>query len=568
MEILLTVPDLVWVLLFAIVTELISIRLRVPSVLGMLTAGMLIGPYGLQLVSEESIGLFAEIGAVMLLFSIGISFSIEKLLNAGLRIVITSLAKMGIIVFLVQKVVLLLGYDFITAIIISFMFMITSTAILVRLLQQKHLIDTPEAQTMLAMLILEDIAAIFALAILSGLENGDMDLFSSATKIFFALIILAISYVGIKKIFKGISNYIATYGNESTLIFFSIFIALFMSSLTAKLGLSTAIGAFLAGSLIVSSQNSKKFEEAIKPFDVTLSSFFFISIGMLINPAAFIEEGLLMAMLVLLVLVIVFFATFLISYNIAYPKNVKSSVLIASAMPIFGEFTLLIAKIGSKNSQIDTVALGSLSVLVSAVIGPIILDHREQLIQYGKKRVPKEVANIGESIASYTDALVSELTHATMLKKFIEKKIKSVKRPLLHEMILIAIYVIMAYLVFSFPQIKPFSIPVIIVMSFLLLLLSGRYIYAVITTFKEICIRSFEICIHARDKVLKNSVAQNIGFIIFLLTLASIVTPVLDLVGLLEMAMYIEIPLLLLSALFFWRTIVMMHSMIKKHKRR
>ncbi|MEM4368161.1 MAG: cation:proton antiporter, partial [Candidatus Anstonellales archaeon] len=114
---ILEVPSLVWVFAFAVIIELICVRLRIPSVIGLLFAGMIIGPHVLDLVSEEDIAIFAEIGAMLLLFSIGVEFSIENFIKMGLRPIITGLTKILLIFFLTQNILTLIGFDFITSII-------------------------------------------------------------------------------------------------------------------------------------------------------------------------------------------------------------------------------------------------------------------------------------------------------------------------------------------------------------------------------------------------------------------------------------------------------------------
>jgi CPA2 family monovalent cation:H+ antiporter-2 len=161
--------DFAWVLLFAALAGMVSVRLRLPPVAGLLVAGMLIGPNVLRLVELPTIEAFAEIGSVLLLFMIGVEFSIAKLMATGIRAVLSSLLLIFLTFTIMHEIAILLGFDIITSLFIGSMFSMSSTAIMMKILEQKKLVDRQEAPVLVAILIIEDIIAVFMLTFFSWL---------------------------------------------------------------------------------------------------------------------------------------------------------------------------------------------------------------------------------------------------------------------------------------------------------------------------------------------------------------------------------------------------------------
>ncbi|MBI5046683.1 cation:proton antiporter [Candidatus Micrarchaeota archaeon] len=368
-----SILDFGLVLLFSAIAGIISVRLRIPPVAGLLVVGLMMGPNVLNLVSLPTINAFAELGGILLLFMIGVEFSVTKLLSTGLRAVITSIILVLLSFLIMHEVAILIGLDGLTSIFVASMFSMSSTAIMMKILEQKRLISRQEIPTLIAMLIIEDIIAIFILTILSKVKTGLSDPETIVSALLIAIGVLGFSYLVLRKVISKIADIFLKYQNEDSLILFSFTIGIGMSILASLVGLTPAIGAFLAGSIIAGLPNGRDFENAIRPFSLVFSSFFFLSIGMLIDPSA-IANGLTL-LLLLAFLVTVFFVTFVSYFLIS--SNGRSSIFAGLAMLPLGEFSLLIAKESVGLVPINLVSIASAGVLASSLICSLALDRLE-----------------------------------------------------------------------------------------------------------------------------------------------------------------------------------------------
>ena len=380
------IADLVLVLLFSAISGILSVRFRIPPVAGLLIVGMLIGPNMLDLVNPGAIGTYSDIGAVLLLFMIGLEFSVTKLLSSGLRAVISSMVLMVMLFILMHEVAVLLGFDFITSLFIAATFSMSSTAIMMKILEQKKLIERPEVPVLVTILIIEDVVAIFMLTFFSNLRNGLHAGDGYLSSIIIAIGILVFTYIILLKFLKDFSTVFFRYQADDTLILFASILCIGMSALASLLGFTPAIGAFLAGSLISALPNGREFERSIRPFSVVFSSFFFLSVGMLVMPGAILVSALPSALIILSFIILVFLATS-VTFFLTTASG-RSSIFAGLAMIPLGEFSLLIAKEGAGLTGIDLVGLVSAGVLVTSLVSSLSLDSAERLYVGIRKMLP------------------------------------------------------------------------------------------------------------------------------------------------------------------------------------
>ncbi len=378
--------DFGWVLLFAALAVIISARLRVPQVAGLLIAGMFIGPNVLRLVDLPTIETFADIGAVLLLFMIGVQFSIAKLLAAGIRPVLASFLILLITFIVMHEVAVLIGFDSITALYVAAIFSMSSTAIMMKILEQKRLVERQEVPLLITILIIEDVVAVFLLTFFSSLRTGGYAAGNIFGAILLSLGILAFGYVVLLQVMRRISAAIMRYQSEDALILFSFTLGIGMSVLALLLGLTPAIGAFLAGSIIAGLPNGRDFERAIRPFSSLFPPFFFLSIGMLIAPAALIASAPLTIVLIGMFLVTVFLATSFSFFLIS--ASGRSAVFVGLAMLPLGEFSLLIAKESLGVAQTNLVGIASVGVLLTSIICSLALNRSDGLYLGMKRTLP------------------------------------------------------------------------------------------------------------------------------------------------------------------------------------
>ncbi|MFH1393713.1 MAG: cation:proton antiporter [Candidatus Micrarchaeota archaeon] len=415
------VLNLEWVLLFAMVAGVLSVRLRLPPVAGLLVGGMIIGPNVLGLANLPTIETFAEIGSILLLFMIGVQFSVTKLLSAGLRAIISSMLLMLITFTIMHEVAILIGFDLISSLFIAAIFSLSSTAIMMRILQQKGMDKKHEVHVLVAILIIEDLIAVFMLTFFSSLKTGTANLEGMVGAAIISFGILGFSYVVLLKLLRKFAQTFMRYQAEDSIILFSFALGIGMSILASILGLSPAIGAFLAGSIMAGLPNGAEFERSIKPFGQVFSSFFFLSIGMLIDPASLLSSLGMNILLICAFMVTVFFSTMFAFFLIS--GSGRSSVFSGLAMLPLGEFSLLIAKEGDGLFQADVVGLASVGVLLTSVTSSLALGRSEEIYAWLKKHVPQPVLSTMRDGSGYFRNVISAFEpegffHSLLISEF------------------------------------------------------------------------------------------------------------------------------------------------------
>ena len=340
--------DIVIIFGLAIVVLFIFHRLRLPTVVGFLLTGVLVGPNGLGLVSAiRDVEILAEIGVVSLLFTIGIDFSLERLLQTrksvlmggSLQVTITALATFFIAGHL--------GATFGQALFIGFLVALSSTAIVLRLIQERAEVDSPHGRTALGILIFQDIIIvpmILITPVLAG-AGGDLNLSESMLVLLAkgaGVILLVI--VSAKWIVPRVLYQIARTRRRELFLLSVVLICLGVAWLTSKAGLSLALGAFLAGLIISESEYSHHTLGNILPFRDVFTTFFFVSVGMMLDIGFLLQQP---ALIVLIVLgVIVMKALIAGSVNIVLGFPLRTGILVGLALGQIGEFSFILSRVG------------------------------------------------------------------------------------------------------------------------------------------------------------------------------------------------------------------------------
>lgn len=387
-----------WILVFAALAGMICVRLKLPPVVGLLVAGMIMGPV-LHLVELPTINAFAEIGTILLLFMIGVEFSVAKLLARGLRAIISSLLLILISFGIMHEVSILLGFDAISSLFIASMLSMSSTAIMMKILEQKKLLERQEVPILVTMLIIEDLFAVFMLAFFSNLKSGSFTGGEILSALLIAVTVLSFGYLALSVVLKKFSSVFLRYQSEDTTILFAFSLGIGMSIAASMLGLTPAIGAFLAGSLIAGLPNGRDFEHSMRPFSILFSSFFFLSIGMLIDPAGLFVSADLTLLLICAFIAVMFLATTLVFYLIS--SSGRSSVFAGLALLPLGEFSLLIAKESIGVVETNLVAIASVGVLVTSILCSLSLNRAERTYLFMKSSLPPKLLGTLKDASGY-----------------------------------------------------------------------------------------------------------------------------------------------------------------------
>jgi len=336
------------VIIFALSTfvNLIFTRIKVPTVVGYLLTGIIAGPYLLSLVNaEHEIDLMAQIGVVMLLFTIGMEFSLQHLL------------KIRRIVFLggVMQVLLTAGLFFVVShffgmswqggLFIGFLAALSSSALVLKILQERSELTSNYGRTVLEILIFQDLMLIPLLLLSNLLADSSLnipkELIILTLKVLFIIVLV---YAGNRWLLPKLLNLIAMTKNQE-LFMMAIFLICFgIALITSSLGMSLAFGAFLAGLMISESEYSHNVFGNFLPIKDAFTSFFFVSIGMLLD-IPFVIGNLWLVLLSVIVLIVV---KTIIAGGTGFilGHTLQGTVLIGLALSQVGEFSFILAKIG------------------------------------------------------------------------------------------------------------------------------------------------------------------------------------------------------------------------------
>ncbi|VVC04286.1 Glutathione-regulated potassium-efflux system protein KefB [Candidatus Bilamarchaeum dharawalense] len=391
--------DFGWVLLLAALAGIFSVRFKIPPVVGLLFAGMLIGPNLLNVVDQSTIEIIAEVGSILLLFMVGVEFSIAKLFSTGLRAVISGFLLILIMFAAMHEVSIILGFDSLSSLFLASVFSMSSTAIMMKILEQKKLLERTEVPLLIIMLIIEDIVAVFLLTFFSNLTTNTYDPQSIFGAILLSLGILIFCYVILLRALRKLSIIFFRYQTEDTLTMVSLALGIGMSALASLLGLTPAVGAFLAGSIVAGLPNGKDFERSIRPFSVVFSSFFFLSVGMLIDPTALFVSLDVTVILVISYLIAVFLTTSFVFYLIG--SDGKSAIFAGIAMLPLGEFSLLIARESVGIVPINLVSIVSVGVLFSSILCSFSLRKYDKIYLAIKTHTPQNLLDTLKHASGY-----------------------------------------------------------------------------------------------------------------------------------------------------------------------
>ena len=408
--------------LCAIIGGLIANRFKQPAVFGLLLVGAIIGPSSLNLVHDANmIKMMADFGAILILFIIGLEFDISKLMKLGARSILIGLLKFAIVLFFGYETTLILGLSTKVALFVGVILSFSSTVVVVKILEKKEMFSRKEVPLLVAVLIIEDVIAVFALTFFSGIKDASTSIISTFEYITFSIAILIFAYIIMIKILKVVVNAIRTNSDDSVLAFLSLGIGALFSYFASYLGLTPSAGAFLAGSLIASLPNAKEYGKAIHPYALIFTSIFFISMGTLIDFKIVQANLVLIGALIIIVIISRFVAIGFLTYLLANFKD-DQPFFSSIAMISVGEFSLLVAKECQKfGLGIDLVTITASIIFISAILTSLGLNYSESLHSALSSRVPLKTKLKLERLSTYMRKFFDQLE----IENFFTKKLKS-----------------------------------------------------------------------------------------------------------------------------------------------
>lgn len=384
--------DLALILVTAGVTTVLFKWLKQPLVLGYIIAGFLIGPYfsWFPIVNDhEGIELWSEIGMVFLLFAIGLEFSFKKLKKVAGTVGITALTElisMCIIGFFLGK---LLGWSQMDSIFLGCMLAMSSTTIIAKAFEDLKLTREKFTQSVIGVLVVEDLAAILMMVILSTIAVSTSfdgkELVMSVVKLVFFLLIF---YIGGIFLIPSFLKMIRKFMSEETLTVVAVGLCFFMVWLATKFGFSSALGAFLMGSILAETLEAEMVHKLTKPIKDLFGAVFFVSVGMMVNPSILVQYWWQILVITIVVIILKSLSSgigMLLAGN-----NLKDSVRAGVCFGQIGEFSFIIATVGMSFGVIDDFLypiIVSVSI-VTTFITPYAIKSGMPLFNWIDKKIP------------------------------------------------------------------------------------------------------------------------------------------------------------------------------------
>ena len=388
--------DIVIIFTLSTVVNFLFTKIKIPTIIGYLLTGVLTGPYLLGLVSSHhQIELLAEIGVVLLMFTIGLEFSINHLLRIRKIVFVGGFMQLILTAGITMLIARLYNMDWAGALFVGFLTALSSTAVVLKLMQERSEITSNYGRTVLGILIFQDIILI-PLLLFTPMLGGEVSDQSGQLLMLLGktVFLVGLVYVGNRWLMPKLLRMVAHTKNQE-LFMMSIFaICLSVALLTSEMGISLAFGAFLAGLMISESEYSHNAFGQLIPFKDTFTSFFFVSIGMLLD-LNFVAEhlGLVIStvLLVLLVKMIIAGGTaFVLGHTF------RGTIMVGFALCQVGEFSFILAQSGMKYQLIPEyyyqlfLAVAIISMSVTPLLMMISHPVAEKLL---KLPLPKTLVN-------------------------------------------------------------------------------------------------------------------------------------------------------------------------------
>jgi len=386
--------DIVIILGLSIFIILLFQKIKVPSLLGFLLAGIIAGPYAFNLISSQhEVELLSEIGIIFLLFIIGIELSLKGLAAIKKTIIIGGGMQVGGTILLTAFLANIIGIPLNTAVFIGFLFSLSSTAIVLKILQEKGEVTSPHGRITVAILIFQDIVVVPMMLLTPLLTGQDENIWNTLGVLLIKIVgVLIVIYLLAIYIVPRIFELVIKSKNRELFILTTIVFCFSVAWLTSAIGLSLALGAFFAGLIISESDYSHQATANVLPFREIFISFFFISVGSLLNLEFFFNNFIYVILLVIAVILLKMLIIAITVVTLRYPAR----TMFLTVLSIFqvGEFSLLLSTVGLENGLLPTnIYQYFLAIsIITMALTPFLMNYAPKLTYFLLKLpVPKTI---------------------------------------------------------------------------------------------------------------------------------------------------------------------------------
>ncbi|RZJ82502.1 MAG: sodium:proton antiporter [Flavobacterium sp.] len=416
------IADLGLILAAAGVTTLLFKKIKQPLVLGYILAGVIVGPYldfTPTVTDHKSITIWAEIGVIFLLFSLGLEFSFKKLVKVGGSASITAIVEVVFMLSIGFGVGKMLGWSTMDSIFLGGILSVSSTTIIIRAFEELGVKHKKFAGLVFGVLIVEDLVAILLLVLLSTLavsqQFAGTEMLISILKLAFFLVLWFLGGIFLIPTFLKATKKLM---NDETMLIVSLALCLIMVLLAVKVGFSPALGAFIMGSILAETTQAEKIEHLTKSVKDLFAAIFFVSVGMLIDPSILLEYALPIAVVTLATVLGKLISSTLGALLSGQP--LKTSVQAGMSLAQIGEFSFIIATLGL-TLKVTSDFLYPIAVAASAITTfttPYLIKVSEPFYNFLTRILPQRWLNAITRYSSSTQGITTFSDWKTLLKAY------------------------------------------------------------------------------------------------------------------------------------------------------
>jgi K+:H+ antiporter len=414
--------DLAVVMIIAGLVTILFHRLKQPVVLGYILAGVIIGPFTppFELIkNQQSIQTLADLGMIFLMFSLGLEFSLRRLRDVGATAMIAAMLEIVLMIWAGYAIGRAFGWRVMDSIFLGAILSISSTTIIIKVLNELKMTKERFAHLIFGILIVEDLLAIVIIAMLSGIavtgELNPSDAVATVTKLIIFLVALLV--LGLL-IVPRLLAYVGRFKSNEMLLITVLAICFGVSLVAVRLEYSVALGAFIAGAIVAEAREVGKIELLTEPLRDMFSAVFFVAIGMLINPELLIEYAWPIA--VITVVVVVGQVVTCTLGTLIAGHDLRTSLRVGMGLAQIGEFSFIIAALG-QSLNVTSKFLYPIAVSVSAIttlLSPMLIRNSDRFAALFERIAPKPVVNMIELYSGWLERMRKQRENSAVRQQF------------------------------------------------------------------------------------------------------------------------------------------------------
>ncbi len=413
-------------LLVSAICTVIFKKLKMPTIVGYLAAGIILANYwiGESAETELIVEILADLGLVLLMFCIGMELNLKKIRKTGMFALMVMMIQVPLIMAGGYVLGMFMGWTALQSLVFGAIISGSSTAVVTAVLHDQQVLTKEEADTVILITVIEDVAQVMILSMLSPMLVGSSMSMGSVVMMFVTIIIFMVAVVGLGLlVVPRLLDWIGDKMQSEILLVTALGICFGVALLSVHIGMSMAIGAFLIGVVVSQSKYYKQIEKDITPMKDIFMAMFFISIGLAITPSELVAQ----AGMILLFYVVYFVlksTTVFLAYYIGN-KPMRHSFISSISLVAMGEFAFIIAKAALDANVISndfyTAVVGA--ALVSMITLPIISKYTDNMLEFASKRAPKPLKKLVSNAEKFQHDMYAKmsLSSRTTTSKFKKK---------------------------------------------------------------------------------------------------------------------------------------------------